>query len=102
MAATVTPRLRALADDKSAASLSHRLRARRFELFERMVADLPRPLRIIDLGGTNDYWEQRGWAGRNDVSITLVNLDRQERRHPNIHPTEGDATDLADYADGAF
>jgi hypothetical protein len=102
MAATVTARLRALADDKSTASLSHRLRARRFELFERLVADLPRPLRIIDLGGTNDYWEQRGWAGRDDVSITLVNLDRQERRFDNIHPTEGDATDLRDFADKSF
>jgi methyltransferase family protein len=102
MASTVTARLRALADDKSAESLSHRLRARRFQLFEQLVADLPRPLSIIDLGGTNDYWEQRGWAGRDDVSITLVNLDRQEQRFDNIHPTEGDATDLRDFADKSF
>jgi hypothetical protein len=102
MAVSPTARLRGLADDSSARSLSHRLRARRFELFERLVADLPRPLEIIDLGGTNAYWEQRGWAGRDDVSITLVNLDRQERRHANIHPTIGDATDLREHADGAF
>jgi hypothetical protein len=97
-----TARLRALADDGSADSLSHRLRARRFERFEQLVAALPRPVRIIDLGGTNAFWEQRGWAGRDDVSITLVNLDVQERVHANIHPTEGDATDLSEYADDAF
>jgi hypothetical protein len=102
MAVTPTARLRELADDKSTQSLSHRLRERRFRLFERLVAELPRPLRIIDLGGTNDYWEQRGWAGRDDVSITLVNLDPQAPLHANIHPTEGDATDLHDHADGSF
>ena len=102
MAVTPTARLQGLADDSSADSLSHRLRARRFELFERLVADLPRPLRIIDLGGTNQYWEQRGWAGRSDVSITLVNLDAQEPRHENIITTEGDATDLSDHEDGTF
>jgi hypothetical protein len=102
MLASPTARLRGLADDKSATSLSHRLRARRFELFERLVADLPRPVTIIDLGGTNDFWEQRGWAGRDDVSITLVNLEPQERRHANIHPAVGDATDLSAYADGEF
>lgn len=102
MVASPTARLRALADEKQSGSLSHRLRARRFELFERLVADLPRPLRIIDLGGTNEYWEQRGWAGREDVTITLVNLDAQTQRHPNIIPTQGDATDLSEYEDDAF
>jgi hypothetical protein len=97
-----TARMRGLADDKSAGSLSHRLRERRFRLFEKLVADLPRPLTIIDLGGTNEYWEQRGWAGRDDVTITLVNLDAQPRKHPNIIPTQGDATNLSEHADGSF
>ncbi len=33
------------------------------------------------------------------MSITLVNLEAEERRHENIHPTAGDATDLVDHAD---
>lgn len=97
-----TARLQRLADDGSAGSLSHRLRERRFRLFDRLVGALPRPLRIIDIGGTTKFWEQRGWAGRDDVSITLVNLEADERRYDNIHPTAGDATDLADHADGSF
>jgi hypothetical protein len=97
-----TARLQRLADDGSAGSLSHRLRERRFRLFDRLVADLPRPLRIIDVGGTTKFWEQRGWAGRDDVSITLVNLEAEPRRHDNIHATQGDATDLADHADGGY
>jgi hypothetical protein len=97
-----TSRLQELATDGRAGSLSHRLRSRRFELFERLTAGLPRPLRIIDVGGTNTFWEQRGWAGRDDVEITLVNLEAEERRHENIVTTAGDATDLADHADDSF
>jgi hypothetical protein len=97
-----TTRLQQLATDSNGDSLSHRLRSRRFRLFEQLVAPLPRPLRIIDVGGTNEFWEQRGWAGREDVSITLVNLEAPEQRHENIVPTAGDATDLAEHADNSF
>jgi hypothetical protein len=102
MSISTTARLQGLADDGSPTSISHRLRERRFRLFDSLAATLPRPLRIIDLGGTNEYWERRGWAGRDDVEITLVNLGPQERRHDNLHPVIGDATDLADHADGSF
>jgi Methyltransferase domain len=95
-------RLQKLATDGHAGSLSGRLRSRRFQLFERLVKDLPRPLRILDVGGTDDFWEQRGWADRDDVSITLVNLDAPEQRFENIVPTVGDATDLVDHADNSF
>jgi len=102
MSISTTARLQGLANDGSPTSLSHRLRERRFRMFDQLAATLPRPLRIIDLGGTNEYWERRGWAGRDDVEITLVNLGPQERRHENLHPVIGDATDLSDHADGAF
>jgi methyltransferase family protein len=102
MGPIVTPRLQAMANDGELGSLSHRLRARRFELFERLTEPLPRPLRIIDIGGTNRFWEQRGWAGRDDVEITLVNLEAEERRHGNVHPTAGDATDLSEHGDDHF
>ena len=92
----------AAADDNQQSSISHRLRARRFAAFERVVDELPKPVRIIDLGGTKEYWEQRGWAGREDVSITLVNLEPQPQRHANIVATQGDATDLSEHADGSF
>jgi hypothetical protein len=102
MALSPTARLQGLADDGTSDSLSHRLRERRFLLFDRLVEAMPRPLRIIDLGGTNDFWERRGWAARDDVEITLVNLEAQEAKHPNILAVEGDATDLSEYGDASF
>jgi hypothetical protein len=102
MARWTTERLQHLADDSSRHSLSRRLRERRFRLFDRLVAGLPLPLRIIDLGGTTDFWERRGWVDRDDIDITLVNIDAQEARHANVHAVEGDATDLAAYDDASF
>lgn len=78
------------------------MRSRRFRLFEELAVPLPRPLSILDVGGVNEFWEQRGWAGRDDVEITLLNLTEQPRQHPNIQPVAGDATRLPQYEDGSF
>lgn len=94
--------MRRLADGDDARSLSNRLRSRRFERFERLAARLERPLTVLDVGGTNDFWEQRGWAGRDDVEITLLNHAAEPEVHPNIATVVGDATDLSQYEDGAF
>jgi hypothetical protein len=94
--------LRPLANGSDENSFSNRMRTRRFQLFERLAAPLPRPLRIIDLGGTNEFWERRGWADKPDVEIVTVNLEAEERLHENIIPTQGDATDLAGHPDASF
>lgn len=102
MPISLTTRLQQLADDGHASSLSHRLRERRFRLFDQLVAALPPPIRVLDIGGTTKYWQQRGWARRDDVTITLVNLEAEEQSFENIIPTAGDATDLRDHADASF
>src|ERR671924_1178977 len=99
---SVATRLQKTANDHDASSLSHRLRHRRFARFEAMTRDLPRPLSIIDIGGTTEFWEARGWAGRDDVEVTLVNLTQGEQRYDNLVPVVGDATDLSEYADRSF
>ena len=96
------PNLRWLADDENPKSFSNKLRAKRFRLFETLTASMPRPLRILDIGGTNDFWEQRGWAGRTDVEIFSINLIPEIQRHENIKPLAGDATNLSQFADRSF
>jgi hypothetical protein len=86
-------------DQRRANSVSQQMRVRRFAQFERAAATLARPLHVVDLGGTTDYWEYRGWGGRDDVTITLVNLEPNEQRYENIVPTIGDACDLSAYGD---
>ncbi len=83
-------------------SISSRMRRRRFRWFETLADSLPRPLRIIDVGGRTGFWAHHGWAGRDDVHITLVNLMDQPRTHDNLEPVVGDATDLGVFDDGRF
>jgi len=96
------PLIRRLADDENKDSLANRLRNRRFQLFEAFVAQLPRPLNILDVGGTNAFWEQRGWAGRHDVRIVTLNLEAEPRRFDNVEPAVGDATNLGQFGDRSF
>jgi Methyltransferase domain len=99
---TATMDIRRLADCDNDDSLSNRMRSRRFEMFERITASLERPLSILDIGGTNEFWAQRGWAGRDDVTITTVNLAQEPQVHANIHPLVADATDLSDFDEKSF
>jgi len=96
------PLIRRQADDDNADSLANRLRNRRFQLFEAFAARLPRPLNILDVGGTNAFWEQRRWAGRNDVRIVTVNLEAEPQLFDNVAPAVGDATNLAQFGDRSF
>jgi hypothetical protein len=94
--------LRSVATDETASSLAVGFRNRRFAHFEALCADLPRPISVLDIGGTNKFWEMRGWANRPEVQIVLVNLAQEPEIHSNIKSVRGDATDLANYADCEF
>jgi hypothetical protein len=96
------PLARRLADGETPNSLSNKFRTRRFRQFEASVANLPRPLRILDVGGTNEFWENRGWAEREDVKILILNLVSEKQRHENIRSLTGDATDLRQFGDHSF
>jgi hypothetical protein len=96
------PLLRRLASGPDANSLSNRMRTARFRRFETLIAPLPRPLRILDVGGENEFWENRGWAGRTDIQIFSLNLVPEQQRHENIKPIAGDATNLSQFSDGSF
>jgi hypothetical protein len=98
--------MRSLADQATAGSFSNTRRSRRFAAFAALVDGLLEQregsVRILDIGGTNSFWEQRGWAGRDRVEVVLVNLEAEPREHENIDPRAGDATDLSEFADGSF
>jgi|SRR5579859_464790 len=96
------PLIRRLADDQEPNSFSNKRRTRRFKRFEALAASLPRPLRILDVGGETSFWEHRGWAGRKDIEILSLNLAPEEQRHDNIKPVAGDATDLRQFGDCSF
>lgn len=79
-----------------------RMRAKRFARFATLAEALPKPLRILDVGGRAQFWATHGWADRADVHITTGNIEPQQREHDNIEPIELDATNMAQVADKSF
>lgn len=72
-------------------------------IFEEMLRRLDKPVvTILDIGGTSNFWELRGWTGRSDVRITTVNLEAEPQRFANVVSVSGDATNLSEYPDRSF
>lgn len=91
-----------LALSDSQGSLGDYFRQRRFTFFESKLKSLNKPVKILDVGGTSQFWVNRGFENRNDIQITLLNLSKTSNEVPNFHPVIGDATDLKEYEDNAF
>jgi len=86
-----------LSEDKK--SLGNRFRAKRFDFFLKKIQKLDKPLRILDLGGKVNFWENRGLAGNNDYHITLLNIEIEKSEYSNIKSNIGSATDLSEFKD---
>lgn len=94
--------LRKIADVSSPNSLSNKLRSQRFAIFASLIEELPKPIKIIDIGGTLSYWQQRGWTKKEGVHITIVNLNADEIDNENVSIRSGNALDLSEYDDNSF
>ncbi|MEQ8786678.1 MAG: class I SAM-dependent methyltransferase [Pirellulaceae bacterium] len=94
--------LGASADYTDRDSLAYRLRRRRFGRFLQLLDQLPRPVRILDVGGTETFWQMMGVDELEAVSITLLNVFENETTSPHIHALTGDGCDLSQFADGEF
>ncbi|PKP37587.1 MAG: methyltransferase type 11 [Bacteroidetes bacterium HGW-Bacteroidetes-15] len=94
--------LNRLANNEKEGSLADRLRKKRFDLFRSLISDLPRPIRIVDVGGTVNYWQKMGLLLSEEVEITLVNLHQSKVAFPNIKSHKGDARNLSEFEDNSF
>ena len=94
--------LRKVADHRKGDTLATRLRRERFSLFKSLVASVPRPLSILDVGGTQPFWEGMGFIGDDDVRITLLNLSKVEVDYPSFTSVAGDARDMSEFKDKQF
>jgi hypothetical protein len=96
------PLPRFLTDASDSQSLAIRCRRRRFAIFERLIAPLARPVKILDAGGTESFWETMGLTDPNDVEVLLLNTAEHTTRHPNFRSIAGDARDLGRFGDRQF
>ena len=90
-----------IADNKNPRSLASSFRSKRLNLFKGFVAGLPKPVKILDIGGTPEFWKNAGLDAA-DAEITLLNLAVVQTDLPNVVSIAGDATDLSAFSDKTF
>ncbi|SRR5579883_664898 len=98
-----TAREISVADDQQSwwRRLQVRLRKKRFAFFVSLLSTLPRPLSILDVGGTPEFWQTMEFCDR-DVTIIVYNLTRIETSYPGLVSMAGDARSMREFADQQF
>jgi ubiquinone/menaquinone biosynthesis C-methylase UbiE len=67
-------------------------------LFRSRINDIPKPFTILDIGGTQQYWQTMDFND-DGISITLLNLYREHVSDLRCNSISGDATDLQQFPD---
>jgi len=83
-------------------SIGDQFRAKRFKHFESFLNSLQKPIRILDVGGTEYFWVHRDFHKSTDIKVTLLNLEKVEVEHDMFESVSGDASDLSQYKDNEF
>ena len=73
------------------------LRRRRFLLLENLLRPLPRPIRILDVGGTVSFWRTMDHGRLGEIHVTLLNRFAQDDLPPRFRSEVGDARCLDAY-----
>lgn len=77
------------------------VRRRRHRFFMELLSKLERPVKLLDVGGTTDYWVDVGLALDNGIEIVLLNTFEQDVSVP-FQSVVGDARDLSRFAASQF
>jgi ubiquinone/menaquinone biosynthesis C-methylase UbiE len=87
---------------RTAHNFGKRYRLRRFVFIKQLLDSLPKPIRILDVGGSQWFWEQMRYVDRQAVEIVIVNLEGYESTRPGFRGVYGDARDLSMFRDSEF
>ncbi len=90
-----------IANNSNNDSWSARLRRKRFDLFLSLLSEVERPINILDVGGTERFWQVMGFGEKEDISIALLNVDVIPVSSPAVTSIKGDARDIK-FPDASF
>lgn len=93
--------IRRLADNRSATSWATKMRRRRFAMFLHLLSGVPRPIRILDVGGTQQFWDNMAFED-SMIEVVLLNQRAPQVSRPGYVSAAGDARALDDFTDGEF
>ena len=94
--------LTAQADFQDTRSIAYRLRSRRLKHFLDLLDATPKPVKLLDVGGSIKYWKVLGLASREDIEFTILNVVAADDEDERFRYLVGDARDLSQFGDGEF
>jgi hypothetical protein len=95
--------LHRLADNTCATSAASQYRRERFRKFAEMIEQCPSPVKILDVGGTAQFWEAHRDMLKVDVRVTLLNQVFETRSNLDwITHVEGDGRWMTMFPDKSF
>ncbi|MCB1119376.1 MAG: class I SAM-dependent methyltransferase [Chlamydiia bacterium] len=98
--------LRKFADYRKPHSFAAKCRQKRFAFFRTLLDAIPRPLKLLDVGGTPYFWEEMGLANEEGIAITLLNSDPAQltfsKQGTQFEIVEGNACHMPQFSDQSF
>jgi hypothetical protein len=88
-------------DNNNQKSIASSFRRKRNAFFKSLFTQLSFPIAILDLGGTEKYWQSMDFCENENVNITLINLSDFKTKCTNIKSLIGDARNL-NFKDKSF
>lgn len=82
-------------------SIGRQMRLKRLKIFLDLLETVPKPCRILDVGGEPDYWLKLGFDVPG-VHITCANLEPRPSELDFVEAVFGDGTSLPQYEDKSF
>ena len=87
------------------AAISTYFRTKRFVFLKALLDNMTKggkKIKILDIGGTEDYWNSMGLNLGNNIEIVLLNLYKIEVRGAGFSSIKGEACNLEGVADKSF
>ena len=78
------------------------MRRRRFELFLSLLRRLKGHVEILDIGGTQQFWDLMLGDEQLDIRVTLLNIGHQPVSLPRFESVVGDARSMSRFAANSF
>lgn len=92
-----------IADDKNEDSLAFKLRLNRISLLKEQLIIKDKPLKILDIGGTELFWKRMGLCDDKNFEITVINLLKEEEANcTNIRSRICDARFMNEFKNNEF
>jgi len=83
-------------------SFPSRCRQKRWEFFRDLASSVERPMRILDVGGSQSVWERIGFTNQPGIHITILNIEQHTSKYANVECALGDACGMPQYRDKEF